>query len=102
MSEKMEYIDDLSWSNIVSLVQGEEIKAADLIGICAMELEEVTKELAELESKISRVKSREQTLLRASKDVAKHLRKELPLMVQRHKYIVVLSENSLSIERNLI
>ena len=98
----MKYIDDLSWSNIVNLIQHEEIKGADLLNTCANELEEVRKEIAELESKVNRVKSREQTLLRASYDVAKQLKKELPLAVQRQGYIIVLSKENLSIERNVI
>lgn len=98
----MEYIDDLSWTNIVKIIQKEEIKGADLLNTCANELEEVRKEIAELESKVSRVKSREQTLLRASYDVARYLKKELPLIVQRQGYIVVLSLENLSIERNVI
>lgn len=43
----MECIDDLSWSNIVKLIQQEEIKGADLLNTCANELEEVRKELSE-------------------------------------------------------
>jgi hypothetical protein len=98
----MEYIDDLSWSNIVKLIQHEETKGADLLNTCANELEEIRKEIAELQSKINRIKSREETLLRASYDIAKHLKRELPLGVQRQGYIVILSKNDLSIERNVI
>lgn len=98
----MEYIDDLSFSNIVKLIQQEDIKGADLLNACAIELEEVRKTIAELESEINRVKSREQTLLRASYDVANHIKRELPLAVQRQGYIVVLSKENLTIERNVI
>ena len=98
----MEYIDDLSWSNIVKLIQHQDIKGADLLNTCANELEEVRKEIAEIESKLNRTKSRGETLLRASYDVAKHLKKELPLVVQRQGYIVVLSKDNLTIERNVI
>ena len=98
----MEYIDDLSWSNIVKLIQGEEIKGADLLNTCAYELEEVRKKCTELEIELNRAKSREQTLLCASLQVAKYLKKELPLIVQRQSYIVVLSKENLSIERNVI
>lgn len=98
----MEYIDDLSWSNIVNLIQGQEIKGADLLSNCANELEAVRVELSELEKTLNRVKSREQTLLRAAQDVAKHLKKELPLAVMRQGFIVVLSKENLTIERNVI
>ena len=39
----MKYIDDLSYSNIVSLIQGEEIKGADVLNNIALELEEKNK-----------------------------------------------------------
>ena len=54
----MEYIDDLSWSNIVQLIQHEDIKGADLLNTCANELEDVRKEIAGLESKVNRAKKR--------------------------------------------
>jgi hypothetical protein len=98
----MEYIDDLSWSNIVNLVQHEEIKGADLLNTCAKELEAVREEIKGFEHDLQCVKSREQTLLRASQDIAKHLKKQLPLAVQRKGYIVVLSADNLTIERNVI
>ena len=98
----MEYIDDLSWSNIVAMLQGEEIKGADLLNNCACELEEVRQQIKGYESALSRVKRREQTFLRAGKDVAKHLKKELPLAVKRQNYIVLLSKENLTIERNVI
>lgn len=98
----MEYIDDLSWSNIVAILQGEEINGADLLNTCACELEEVRQQIKGYESALNRVKSRERTLLQAGQYVAKHLKKELPLAVKRQNYIVVLSKENLTIERNVI
>jgi len=98
----MKYIDDLSYSNLVNLIQGEEIKGADLLNDFALELEGVRKEIADYESTLSRIKSREQTLLRAGQDVAKHLQKDIPLAVKRNLYIVVLSKENLTVERNVI
>jgi len=74
----MEKIDDLSSSKIVNLIQHEEIKGADLLNACASELEQVRKELNEIQEKLDRLKSREQTLLCTSQDVAKHLKKNYP------------------------
>jgi hypothetical protein len=98
----MEYIDDLSYSNLVNLIQGEEIKGADLLNNIAIEMEEVRKTMKEAEAFLNRIKSREQTILRASKDVATLLKKELPLAVKRQDYIVVVSDINLTIERNII
>lgn len=98
----MEYIEDLSYSNIVKLVQNEEIKGADLLNTCAIEMEELKSELYKLENKITKVKNRHNTLFRASLDIAKHLEKKLPLIVQRDRYVVILSKEDMTIDRNVI
>jgi len=98
----MEYIDDLSYSSIVSLIQGEADKASVILNICANELEEVRKGIEETQRTLNRAKSRENTLLRASQDIVKHIKKELPLAVMREDYLVVVSKDNLSIERNVI
>ena len=98
----MEYIEDLSWSNIVKLIQGEESIAGDILNTCANELELVRTSIEKTQSLLNRTKSRENTLLRASQDIVKHLKRELPLAVKRQDYIVVVSNDNLSIERNVI
>jgi hypothetical protein len=47
-------------------------------------------------------KNREKTILRASKDIVKHIKRELPLTVKRQDYLVVVSESNLTIETNVI
>ena len=98
----MEYIDDLRYSNIVDLVQSGEVEASDLLNILSIELEELRENKEITEGILSRLKNREETILRASQDVAKHIKKELPLSVIREKYIVILSKDNLLIERNVI
>ena len=95
-------IDDLSYSNLVHIIQGENIKGADVIGICASELESVREKIVRSERELSNLRSRESALIDASQKVAKHLNKELPLSVQRQGYIVIVSEKDVSIERNII
>jgi len=98
----MEYIDDLSYSNIVKLIQGEESIAGDILNACANELELVRTSIGKTQSLLDRTKRRESTLLRASQDIVKHLKRELPLAVKRQDYILVVSNDNLSIERNVI
>lgn len=98
----MERIDDLSFSNIVNIIQGEDVIGADLINDFAVELEDVLKQLKALQEKAARFKSRAQGLQNAAKLVAQHLEKPLPLAVKRLDYIVVLSDADLTIERNVI
>lgn len=101
-TNSMEYLDDLSWSNIVKIIQHEDIKGADLLNAFAIELEEVRKEYFDLTVKVENLSQREHRLLIASQHVVKHLSKQLPLIVQRQGYIVVLSEDNLTIDRNVI
>jgi len=98
----MEYIDDLSYSNIVNFIQCDEIKAGNFLNICANELEEVRKKIEETQSILNRTKSRENTLLRASQDIVKHIKRELPIFVKKQDYIVVVSDDNLLIKRNVI
>ena len=99
---KMEYIDDLSFSNLVNLIQGEEIKAADVLHTIALEMEENNKTIAELESKLNCAKSRKESLISGSQRVMQHIKREYPLAVKRQDYIVVVTKENISIERNVL
>ena len=98
----MKYIDDLSYSNIVNIIQGEEIKGADTLNCIALEMEENNKIIEKLESDLARAKGRKDTLISGSQRVLQHLKKEYPLAVQRNNYIVVVTERNISIERNVL
>ena len=98
----MKYIDDLSYSNVVNLIQAEEIKRADVLNIIAHEMEENYKIIEKLESDLACAKGRKNSLLEGVKKVMTHLKKEYPLAVQRQYYIVVVTEKNISIERNVL
>jgi acyl-CoA reductase-like NAD-dependent aldehyde dehydrogenase len=98
----MKYIDDLSYSNLVNLIQGEESKAADILNTIALEMEEHNSYLAELESKLNCAKSRKESLIAGAKRVMHHIKRDYPLSVKRQDYIVVVTEENISIERNVI
>lgn len=98
----MPYIDDLSYSNLVDLIQGEEIKGADILNNIAHEMEENNKIIDKLESDLASAKGRKDTLISGSQRVLQHLKKEYPLAVQRNGYIVVVTKENISIERNVL
>lgn len=100
--KNMKYIDDLSYSNIVGLIDGEEIKGADVLNSIALEMEENDKIIEKLESDLARAKGRKDTLFEGAKKVLTHLKKEYPLAVQRKNYIIVVSKQNISIERNVL
>ena len=98
----MKYIDDLSFSNLVNLIQGEEIKGADILNSIALEMEENNEIIKKLETDLARAKSRKGSLIEGSQRVLQHLKKEYPLAVKRDKYIVVVTKENISIERNVL
>ena len=98
----MKYIDDLSYSNLVNLIQGEEIKGADILNNIAHEMEENNEIIKKLETDLARAKSRKGSLIEGSHRVLQHLKKEYPLAVKRDKYIVVVTKENISIERNVL
>jgi len=98
----MEYIDDLSYSNLVNLIQGDVNKAGDILHTIALEMEENNKIIEELESKLSRTKSRKDTLISGTQRVMQHIKKDYPLVIKLQDYIAVVTENNISIERNVI
>ena len=98
----MKYIDDLSYSNLVNLIQGEEIKGADILNNIAHEMEENNKIIEKLESDLARAKSSKGSLIEGSQRVLQHLKKDYPLAVQRNGYIVVVTKENISIERNVL
>lgn len=98
----MKYIDDLSFSGLVSLIDGQENIGADVLNSIAHEMEENNKIIEKLESDLAQAKVRKDILIEGSKRVLHHLKKEYPLSVQRQGYIVVVTENNISIERNVL
>lgn len=98
----MELIDDLSFSGLVNIIQGDETKGADVLNSIAHEMEVNDRIIEGLENDLSRAKGRKGLLIEGSKRVLQHLKKQTPLAVQRDGYIVVVTEEHISIERNVI
>ena len=98
----MKYIDDLSFSGIVSLIDGNEEKGAFVLDSIAHEMEENNKTIEKLENDLACAKGRKDTLISGSQRVLQHLKKECPLAVQRKGYIVVVTKENISIERNVL
>jgi hypothetical protein len=79
-----------------------ESKAADVLHTIALEMEKNNEVIAELESKLKIAKNREKSLIVGSQRVMRIIGKKYPLGVQRKDYIVVVSKDYISIERNVI
>ncbi len=95
-------IEDLSYSNIVNSIQGEDIKGADMLDAIAHEMENNKKLIAEIEHNLMVWKHRQISLLEGSKRILKHLGKDYPLTVKRQSYVVYVSPEDIVIDRNVI
>ena len=98
----MKKIDDLSFSGITDLIQGEEIKGADILVNIALEKEELEAEIEQVQNKLHQLKTRCNIVNNGANHVLKHLEKKAPLAVQRTGFIVVVTDKNISIERNVM
>ena len=98
----MKKIDDLSFSGITNLIQGEEIKGADILVNIALEKEELEAEIEQVQNKLHQLKTRRDIVNNGANHVLKHLEKKAPLAVQRTGFIVVVTDKNISIERNVM
>lgn len=98
----MEKIDDLSYSNIVKIIDGNLNKASTLLEKIAYSMEDNNRLIIRLEQELKEARDKKGILLTGVINVLKHIHKETPLMVQRDGHLVVITDNNISIERNVI
>lgn len=98
----MKLLNDLSYSNIVNCIQGDEELGAVALHCIAIECEELKEKINKLEKELSLLKDRGFSLHEGYKNVMKHLQKAYPLGVIRDGQLVVVTEKSISIEKNVI
>ena len=98
----MKYIDDLSFSGLVDLIDGNETEGARVLNSIAHEMEETKRIIEKLEKDLEKTKNREGSLIAGTQRVMQHLKKEYPLVVQKTGYIVVVTKENISIERNVL
>lgn len=95
-------ITDLSYSEIVNQIQGEENKGSDMLVEFAEEREIVSNEIKKLETEINRLISIRGQLYSGSKMILKHLKKEIPIIIARPGFVVIINNDDIKIERNVI
>lgn len=95
-------IEDLSYSNLVNIIQGNKSEGADVLNEIAEEMQENNKRIEELEVMLARANGRKDTLIEGTKRVLSHLNLKTPLAVQRQGYIVVVTDENISIEKNVL
>lgn len=98
----MRNIQDLSYSNIVNLVQKDENKGANLLVDFAVEVERIEITVKEQEEALKQLKLRKHQLITGQSYVIKHLNKEKPLRVIKKNLIVCIQGNESIIERNIL
>tara|TARA_R110000796_G_scaffold234884_1_gene353791 strand:- start:19 stop:309 length:291 start_codon:yes stop_codon:yes gene_type:complete len=95
-------IEDLSFSKIVDIIQHDNKVASEMLVQIAKEKEIVDNNYQDLEIKLQQLKTRQLQLKKGALLVLKHLKKETPLAVQKDGFIVVVSKDDISIERNVL
>lgn len=95
-------ISDLSYSGLSNQIQGDERIAAEILDCCADVLSITRAQIKKYQEELAHLLLHEKMLLDAGINVAQHLKKELPMAVITDKYIIVLTERDLTIERNVI
>lgn len=98
----MEKIDDLSYSNLVEIIQNDEKIGGEVLHYLANGLLETRREIAEIEKRLISLRNRQDSLLSASRKVVRHLDRDSPLYVKCEDCIIVVTANDLVIENNCI
>lgn len=95
-------IQDLSFSNLVNIVQKDEEKAKYCLIKFADEMEFVKYKIQDLEKQLTYLKGRKESLIESAHQVCNMIEKPIPLAVISDGCIVVVSEISISIESNVL
>lgn len=95
-------IDDLSFSGLTNLIQGDTTKAADVLVEIAEEKEQLINEIEKTQNKLRQLKTRCDIIDNGANFVVRHLDKEFPLVVTKKDFIVVITGGDITIEKNII
>ena len=95
-------IDDLSYSTISHVIQGDNKTACILLTKIAEEKEIVDNNYKDVEIKLNQLKTRQLQLKKGALGVLKHLKRETPFCVIKEDFIIVISDENISKERNVI
>lgn len=95
-------ITDYSYSGLVDIIQGEEEVGGDVLLDLANQLVTVNNTIDKLERELKSLKITKSDILGASQRVLKHLSKDVPLAVIKGKTLVVVTQDNITIEKNVI
>ena len=95
-------IDDLSYSNLVKIIQNDESIGSDVISECASELQYLNEKIQLTKIELNNLENRKNSLINATHSIVKHLKKELPLYVKRDTFIILVSKDTVEIKSNMI
>jgi aromatic ring-opening dioxygenase LigB subunit len=93
---------DLDYSGVVNRIQNNEIEGAQFLVEIAFEKEAVEEAIKSHEESLNVLRRTHERLNGAAHNVLLHLGKITPLAVKRDEFIVVVTSNNISIERNVL
>jgi hypothetical protein len=95
-------LEDLSCSNLVNILQGDERKASELLNDFAREYEDLESNIRIRTKQLKDLENRKKGLHEASKNVAIHINRDLPILVTIKKTVIILTEKTIEIVTNVI
>lgn len=99
---KISEVDDLSYSNIVGIIQGDKEVAGNMLTKIAERKELMDNNIKNTKIKLQQLTTEMLGLKKGALLVLKHIKKETPLAVKRKDFIVVVTDEDISIERNVL
>jgi plasmid maintenance system antidote protein VapI len=94
--------NDLSFSSIVDIIQGDEAIASEMIYEIAKRKATAKRVILEMEKQLSQLKAEENILQNAIRIISKHIQRPLPLYVNSIDGLVIASETDCIIDENII
>lgn len=95
-------IEDLSFSNLVTLIHKDEKEAKKCLLKLAYEMEFVKDKIQIFEKQLNYFKGRKESLINASHNICNMIEKTIPLAIIQNDHIVVVSEKGISVETNVL
>jgi hypothetical protein len=95
-------LEDLSYSNLVNILQGNKNKAAEFLNDFAKEYEDLDSNIRIKTQQLKDLENRKLNLHKASKNIATHMNRDLPLFVTIEKTVIILTEKTIEIVTNVI
>lgn len=97
-------LDDLSYSKLVSVIQGDKPIAKDYLIAISKREREINSELVELNKKVNNLKSQKDTLYGGVDRIFQHLKTQMPQVVinEPDNEIITFDNDEIIVQKNIL